>query len=61
MNEIKQTPTQERNIRYKQGRKNIKTTLRYTHVAKKEIRKIKSPLDNLGIFKTNVEDIKKPP
>ncbi len=39
-------------IRYIQkllGHKNIKTTLLYTHVAKKEIRKIKSPLDNINL------------
>ena len=45
------------------GHKNIKTTLRYTHVAKKELKKIKSPLDNLNFNKNKVkkEDDEKPP
>lgn len=30
------------------GHKDIKTTLRYTHVSKQTIKNIKSPLDNLG-------------
>ncbi len=29
------------------GHKDIKTTLRYTHVSKQSIKKIKSPLDNI--------------
>ena len=32
------------------GHKDIKTTLRYTHVAKKEIKKIKSPFTNLKFY-----------
>ena len=45
------------------GHKNIKTTLRYTDVAKKELKKIKSPLDNLNFNKNKVkkEDDEKPP
>ena len=31
------------------GHKDIKTTLRYTHVAAKELKKIKSPLDSLNL------------
>jgi integrase/recombinase XerD len=29
------------------GHKDIKTTLRYTHISKQSIKKIKSPLDNI--------------
>jgi site-specific recombinase XerD len=31
------------------GHNSIKTTIRYTHVSKAEIQKIKSPLDNLEL------------
>jgi len=52
-------------IRYIQellGHKDIKTTLRYTHVAKKELKKIKSPLDNLNLNKKAEKgDEDKPP
>jgi len=53
-------------IRYIQellGHKDIKTTLRYVQVAKKELKKIKSPLDNLDFSgnKSKNEDKKEPP
>ena len=45
------------------GYKNIKTILRYTHVAKKELKKTKSPLDSLNFNKNKdkKEDDEKPP
>ncbi len=42
------------------GHKDIKTTLRYTHVTRKQLRKIKSPLDNLDLTK-NKSEAEKPP